>query len=109
MDINTEQKGGTMVVGVEGRLSVGNRRVVQQHVLEALERGTKRFVVDLGATGYIDSAGLGTLVMIAKRVRAQGGDIHLVNLNEDVRTLFELTKLDSIFDLSSGIDPAPAA
>jgi anti-sigma B factor antagonist len=40
---------------------------------------------------------LGALVTISKRVRETGGQIRLAGLNDDLRALFELTKLDTLF------------
>jgi anti-sigma B factor antagonist len=57
-------------------------------------------LVDFSKTGYIDSSGLGALVSISKKVREQGGDLRLSGLNEDLRSLFELTKLDTLFAIA---------
>ena len=61
-------------------------------MLDELERGERKFLVDFGQTGYIDSSGLGVLVSLSKRIREQNGDLRLSNLNDDLKTLFELTK-----------------
>jgi len=56
--------------------------------------------VDFDQTGYIDSSGLGVLVSLSKKIREQGGELRLAGLNEDLRTLFELTKLDTLFKIA---------
>jgi len=96
----TKDPRGVVVVGVDGQLIVGNRQDLKQKVLDALEGGTRRFVIDFTKTGYIDSSGLGVLVSLSKKVREQGGELRLAGLNEDLQTLFELTKLDSLFQIS---------
>ena len=88
------------VVAVEGQLIVGNRQELKQKVLEELENGERKFVVDFDQTGYIDSSGLGVLVSLSKKIREQGGELRLANLNADLRTLFELTKLDTLFKIA---------
>ena len=88
------------VVAVDGQLIVGNRQELKQKVLEELENGERKFVVDFDQTGYIDSSGLGVLVSLSKKIREQGGELRLANLNEDLRTLFELTKLDTLFKIA---------
>ena len=60
-------------------------------------------------TGYIDSSGLGALVSIARKVREEGGDIRLSGLNDDLRSLFELTKLDTLFAISATPEQALAS
>ena len=91
---------GAVIVGVDGQLIVGNRQELKQKVLDALEGGTRRFVIDFTKTGYIDSSGLGVLVSLSKKVREQGGELRLAGLNEDLQTLFELTKLDTLFAIA---------
>ncbi|MGQ0813691.1 MAG: STAS domain-containing protein [Gemmatimonadota bacterium] len=88
------------VIDVEGQLIVGNRQELKQKVLEELENGSRKFLIDFTNTGYIDSSGLGVLVSLSKKIREQGGELRLANLNEDLRTLFELTKLDTLFHIS---------
>lgn len=98
----TVKKNGrdVVVVDVEGQLIVGNRQELKQKVLEALELGDRKFLIDFTRTGYIDSSGLGVLVSLSKKIRDEGGELKLAGLNEDLRTLFELTKLDTLFAIS---------
>lgn len=99
----------TTMVTVEGQLIVANRQELKQLVQDALERGARRFVFDFTRTAYVDSSGLGALVSISKRVREAGGDLRLAGLNEDLRSLFELTKLDTLFAISDTPAEALAA
>ena len=105
----TKDKGGVMVVQVDGQLIVGNRQELKQLVQEALDGGERKFLVDFSKAGYIDSSGLGALVSISKKVREQGGELRLSGLNEDLRSLFELTKLDTLFSISDSTKQALAA
>ena len=91
---------GILVISVDGQLIVANRQELKQLVLKALEDGEKKFVIDFGSTGYIDSSGLGVLVSVSKKIREAGGDLRLSGLNEDLRMLFELTKLDTLFRIT---------
>jgi anti-sigma B factor antagonist len=106
MGFQVEKVDGVLVVDVEGQLIVGNRQELTQKVLEELEGGERKFVVDFEKTGYIDSSGLGVLVSLSKKIREQGGELRLANLNEDLRTLFELTKLDTLFHIADSRDGA---
>jgi len=100
MAFHLSRTGSVTVVEVEGQLIVGNRQELKQKVLEHLEGGDRKFVVDFAGTGYIDSSGLGVLVSLSKKIREQGGELRLSGLNEDLRTLFELTKLDTLFRIA---------
>jgi len=106
MAFEVTEKGGVTIIDVEGQLIVGNRQELKQKVLEKLDSGERKFLIDFSNTGYIDSSGLGVLVSLSKKIREQGGELRLANLNEDLKTLFELTKLDTLFHISNSRDEA---
>ncbi|HEX3926654.1 MAG TPA: STAS domain-containing protein [Gemmatimonadales bacterium] len=91
---------GVTTITVDGQLIVVNRQELKQLVQDAIDRGERKFLFDFTRTAYIDSSGLGALVSISKRVREAGGDLRLAGLNEDLRSLFELTKLDTLFTIA---------
>ena len=109
MSFEVTKQDGITLIDVEGQLIVGNRQELKQKVLQELEGGERKFLIDFDRTGYIDSSGLGVLVSLSKKIREQGGDLRLANLNEDLRTLFELTKLDTLFQISDSRDEAMAS
>jgi anti-sigma B factor antagonist len=100
MTFALSKQGDITIVDVDGQLIVGNRQELKQRVLDELDRGERKFLVDFDKTGYIDSSGLGVLVSLSKKIREQGGALKLANLNDDLRTLFELTKLDTLFEIA---------
>ena len=78
--------GGVLVIEVEGQLIVGNRQELKQRVLDALEAGSRKFLIDFTKTGYIDSSGLGVLVSLSKKIRDEGGDLRLAGRAHRRRT-----------------------
>ena len=96
----TKDASGVAVLQVEGQLIVGNRQELKDLVQTALDQGERRLLIDFSRTGYIDSSGLGALVSISKKIREAGGELRLSGLNEDLRSLFELTKLDTLFQIA---------
>ncbi|HEX7025053.1 MAG TPA: STAS domain-containing protein [Gemmatimonadales bacterium] len=106
MGFTKTQNDGVAVLKVEGQLIVGNRQELKGLIQDGLDRGERKFVIDCSQTGYIDSSGLGALVSLSKKVREQGGELRIAGLNEDLRALFELTKLDTLFHISPTADEA---
>ena len=96
----TKDASGVAVVQVDGQLIVGNRLELKDLVQAALDKGERRLLIDFSRTGYIDSSGLGALVSTSKKIREAGGELRLSGLNEDLRSLFELTKLDTLFAIA---------
>jgi anti-sigma B factor antagonist len=106
MNFEVTKEGDVTVVEVTGQLIVGNRQELKDDVLKLLEDGGRKFLIDFRDTAYIDSSGLGVLVSLSKKIREKGGEMRLSNLNEDLRTLFELTKLDTLFIIADSRDQA---
>ena len=110
MNITIEHEGDRVVIRIPAQLVVSNRQELKQHLLDELARGARRFRIDFRQTAYVDTAGLGALVAAAKEVRQSAGELRLANLNDDLRTLFQLTRLDSLFgfDEDEGLAGRPA-
>ena len=100
MNFEISSENDVTVVDVSGQLIVGNRHQLKDAVLERVEAGARKFLVNFEDAAYIDSSGLGVLVSLSKKVREKGGELRLSSLNEDLRTLFELTKHDPLFPIA---------
>jgi anti-sigma B factor antagonist len=68
-----------------------------------------RLVVDLSAVTYIDSSGLAVLIEGMQNVEAYGGKFILVGLQEGVKPIFEIARLDQVFIIFPDVDAALAA
>ena len=108
MSFSLTRHGSTCDVTVEGQLVASNRQELREAVFAELESGARRFLIDFEHTGYIDSSGLGALVSMSKRIRDQGGVLRLTRLNEDLQTLFQLTKLDTLLQIAPDGDEGTA-
>ena len=88
--------GTAVVVHAGGPLTASNRKDLQGLVLDALARGERDVAVNLDGAGYVDTAALGTLVLLANRARAQGGAFRLERVSGEVQALLALTRLDGL-------------
>lgn len=66
-------------------------------------------MIDLSDVAFMDSSGLATLVQLFKRVRICEGDVRLCGLQPKVQRVFELIRLDRVFDSFPGRDEAVAS
>ena len=90
---------GVVVLDLFGRLCYLNQSL-RQTVTALLNDGHRDFVLNLTELPYIDSFGLGQLVAIWTSIRNAGGRMRLLRPQARVRKLFEITKLDSVFQIS---------
>ncbi|RLC24251.1 MAG: anti-anti-sigma factor [Deltaproteobacteria bacterium] len=105
MEINLEEM-GKAVLRLKGRLDATSAKAFRAEVEGLVEKDRVRLVVHLAAVDFIDSSGLGALVADLRSVNRRGGDIKVAALQTAVRSVFELTRLDRIFDI---LDDVPAA
>jgi len=70
----------------------------RNQLLDLVAKGEHRLVLNLGSVDFIDSSGLGALVSVLKNIGPEGR-IKLFAVNEGVRSIFELTRLDRVFDI----------
>ena len=65
----------------------------------SIENGVQIILVDFTDVSFMDSSGLGSLVLSLKTVRNAGVKMFLCSINEQVKMLFELTSMDRIFEI----------
>lgn len=90
---------GKVVVTLTGNLYVEEAAVMREKLLEYANKGYKNFLINLTGVDYIDSSGLGVLVAIQKRALQQGGGVVIAGLGGVVKELFELTRLNKVFEI----------
>jgi anti-sigma B factor antagonist len=90
-----------VILALKGRLTVGEASTVREKVTELVAAGHKNVIFDLEQVDYIDSTGLGSMVICFTTLKKAGGALKLVNLNKRNIELLLLTKLHTIFEVFS--------
>lgn len=86
-------------------LLVANRQAFRVKVLDAIQAGNSTIVIDVGRCPYIDASGFGVLLSLAKRCATAGGSLALEHVNEDLASLLELTRIDTVLKVYLGDAP----
>jgi len=100
MQTVTRHIGDIAVLDISGRITLGEGNVMLREIVRDLvNKGNKKIILNLGEVQYIDSSGVGELVRTHTTVRNQDGQLRLVNLNQRVNDLLQMTKLSAVFDI----------
>ena len=99
MNVATALKGDVMVASVEGEIDINTSPQVKKAFDKIIRNKQEKIVINLEKEGYIDSSGLATLVELLKNFRNYGGKLVLCNLSSKVKSLFEITKLEKLFEI----------
>lgn len=107
MEMHEEVCNAVTVLSLKGRLDASATRDIKDKV--KLLSGDKplNLVIDMDGVDFIDSSGLGILVASLRTVNKKGGDIKISSLQDQVRSIFELTRLHRLFEIFD--DSASAA
>ena len=97
-----------VVVEVAGDIDLNSSVDFQQALLTLMDKKPKRIVVDLAGVPYMDSSGVASLVKLLSRARKSGSGLYLVRLGDRVRSVFEITRLDTVFDIRTTVEEALA-
>jgi anti-sigma B factor antagonist len=97
------------VLPLEGEIDLHVSPRVAASLGAMIEQKPPRLVVDLSAVSYIDSSGLAVLIEGMQNVEAYGGKFVLAGLQEKVRPIFEMARLDQVFIIFPHVDAALAA
>ena len=99
MAVRVEVKNNLTVCYVDGEININSSPDIKKSFDKLIAKKTPRIVVNLSKVTYVDSSGLATLVEILKNMRAYGGKLRLTNLSAKIKSLFEITKLEKLFDI----------
>ncbi len=106
MQTNVEDKNGVAVFSVTGDIDINSSPDVKKAFENILNDKKDKVIINLKEVNYVDSSGLATIVEILKNLRTYGGKLKLTNLSPKVLGLFEITKLDKLFDIMAGEEEA---
>lgn len=98
-EITEREREGVVILSLKGRLTVGESTPVRERTSQVLESGRNKIVFDLKDTEYIDSTGLGGLVICYTQAKKAGGALKLLNLNKRNVELLALTRLHTVFEV----------
>ena len=96
------------VLALEGDIDLHVSPAVTESLNAMIKKKPERIVIDLSRATYIDSAGMAALILAMQEVEAYGGEFFLSGLQETVRSIFEISRLDRTFRIFPDVDAALA-
>ncbi len=97
MRIEKRTVAGNTVLDVAGQIRGVDVASFRQAIQECQRGGELLLVANMREVSFIDSAGVGMLIHCLQELKAQGGDLRLLNLPDDIHDLFEMVAIDRFF------------
>ncbi len=107
LDVSEQQS--WVVLAVRGEVDVATAPKLREKLIELVNAGKARIIVDLAGVEFLDSTGLGVLVGALKRVRGADGELVLACEEPRILKVFEITGLTKVFTMHPTVDDAVGA
>ena len=88
-DVRTRFEDGVLRIAIDGHFNVGLSSEVREAIKSGLDAGVPEMIIDMRRVDYIDSSGIGTLVMAWKGLNRAGGTLKVIGVPEQARKLLK--------------------
>lgn len=100
MKVSSREVGGVEIIKLEGKITIGaGDTQLRDTIMQALNEGKTRILLDMGGVTTIDSSGIGELVGAFTTVTNRGGKLKLLHLPKKVNELLHVTQLITVFEV----------
>ncbi len=98
MDYEFRKLDGADLITVKGNVLTGQyNEAILNAISEKIKNGSRKMIIEMGESGFINSNGLNLLLNILTKYRKAGGEVVLTKVSPELSKLLEMTKLNSIF------------
>jgi anti-sigma B factor antagonist len=102
--VTSRAQGDWTIVSVVGELDLSTAPALRGDLIEHLEAGHARLIVDMTDVAFMDSTGLGMLVAVLKRAKESGGSLVLSGPQRQVRRVLQITGVEDLFAVAGSVE-----
>jgi anti-sigma B factor antagonist len=108
LDVESGSIDGAALLTLRGEIDVYTAPRLRQAIIDLVDGGANRIVVDMEKVDFLDSTGLGVLVGGLKRVKMKEGSLSIVTKQDKILKIFDITGLNKVFAIHSTVEAAAA-
>lgn len=105
LKVHAKKLNTVRVLSLEGQIVIGDTDTLR-NVVQLMD-DTSEIILDLANVAIVDAHGLGVLLQMRDQAVANGTHFELINVSEPLSRIFEITGLDSVFEINSGVNFFP--
>jgi anti-anti-sigma factor len=106
LKVRARNLGNVAFLCMQGQIVNGQTEVLRKAVY--LQSDVSTVVLDLAQVSIVDAGGLGTMLELREQVQSKGIGFKLMNVSKLIGRVLEVTRLDSVFEVTSGVEFFPA-
>jgi anti-sigma B factor antagonist len=99
IEVKTRQVNDAMILSPFGEIDLSRAPSFRMHINSVQSQRPKKLIIDLAGVPYMDSSGVATLVEAMQNARRGGGKLILCAMQDRVRSIFEIARLDMVFTI----------
>ena len=104
--IHVSSRDGTSILALKGRVDAATSGQIHERIMDEIEKGCRRMIIDFSEVTYISSAGLRILIYASKALTKNSGTLVITALNDNIQKIFEMTGLSKLFHITKDIPSA---
>src|SRR5215470_15284711 len=105
LKVHAKKSDAVEILCLEGQIVNGDTESLRSAM--ELTSGASDIVLDLSNVNLVDAHGLGVLLQLREQTLANGSHFELMNVNENLSKVFEITRLNTVFEIHPGITLVP--
>ena len=106
MAVRIDTKKDMTVCHIDGEIDINSSPSIKKSFDKLISQKIPRIVINLSKVTYVDSSGLATLVEMLKNMKSYGGRMRLACMSPKIKSLFEITKLEKLFEIMADEETA---
>jgi anti-anti-sigma factor len=105
LNVQRKNLGNVSLLNLDGNVLIGNTDGLRE-IMQTMP-STSAVVLDFSRVSLVDAHGLGVLLQLREQAQSKGMKLEFVNVRSQLRELFRMTRLDSVFQIRSGFEMFP--
>jgi len=105
LNVHAKKLGTVVVLYLQGQIVTGETEILRDAVQSVSE--VSAVILDLARVTTIDAGGLGVMLQLREQAESKGIRFGLMNVTKQIGRVLEITRLDSVFQITSGVEFLP--
>lgn len=106
MKVILRQRGKVSILEFHGEIDAEHAIQLKKALAEIKTQECPQVIIDLQQVHFVDSTGLGVFISLMRHIKEKEGALYLVGLTQEVKSIFEITRLFRVFDIATDVDTA---
>ncbi len=106
MKLSKEKLNDALVLTVEGRLDTTQSDAFEKDIIQILDEGEQKIILDCSGLNYISSSGLRIFLIIQKKMMGIGGQFSICSLQPSIMEVFDMSGFSMIFTIHPDLETA---